>query len=70
MIQTLAFKVAGMTCGGCENAVKRTIAQLPGVISVTASHSDGRVEVTCDDESVTREVIADRIRRTGYEVTP
>ncbi len=38
MTETLQLSVSGMTCGGCENAVKRTLLQTAGVESVTASH--------------------------------
>lgn len=70
MTQTATLNVTGMTCGGCENAVKRAVGQLQGVRSVSASYSDARVEVTYDDESVTRDAIAEKIRKIGYEVSP
>ena len=39
-----SLSVTGMSCGGCENAVKRTLMKLDGVRAVTASHAeaDGR----------------------------
>ena len=40
MMETITLKVTGMTCGGCENAVKRALARLEGVGDVTASHAD------------------------------
>jgi len=70
MTQTVTLHVTGMTCGGCENAVKRAVGQLTGVRSVNASHGDARVDVTYDDESVTRDAIAEKIRKIGYDVTP
>ena len=66
MTQTL--RVTGMTCGGCENAVKRAVGQLPGVSSVSASHSEGRVEVSFDDSQVEIEAIKQKIERLGYRV--
>lgn len=68
MTQTLNLRVTGMTCNGCENAVKRAVGQLPGVQAVQASHAGGTVDVTYDDQSVTREAIAEKIRRLGYGV--
>ncbi len=68
MTQTLNLRVTGMSCNGCENAVKRAVGQLPGVLAVQASHVAGTVEVTYDDRSVTREAIADKIVKLGYGV--
>jgi len=42
----LQLRVTGMTCGGCENAVKRTLQKLDGVTEVTASHAQEAVGVT------------------------
>jgi len=40
MSEVLQLAVNGMTCGGCENAVKRTLMQTNGVEEVTASHAE------------------------------
>ena len=66
MIQVL--QVAGMTCGGCENAVKRAVGRLPGVASVEASHAAGKVTVDFDESQTTRDVIAAKIAALGYQV--
>ncbi|MCH7667281.1 MAG: heavy-metal-associated domain-containing protein, partial [Acidobacteria bacterium] len=47
---TTAFRVEGMTCGGCEVAVKRAVKKLEGVDTVAASHKAGSAEVTYDPE--------------------
>ena len=36
--EQMTLTVNGMTCGGCENAVKRVVSNLPGISEVTASH--------------------------------
>jgi copper chaperone len=52
----VAFEVHGMTCGGCENSVRRAIGQVPGVEDVRADHQARVVEVRFtsepDDEAV------------------
>lgn len=58
--------VTGMTCGGCENAIKRAVTRLEGVAAVTASHGDNRVVVEFDPGKVTRAQIAEVITRAGY----
>jgi copper chaperone len=67
--ETLNFTVTGMTCGGCENAVKRAVRQLDGVEDVTASHSAKQVDVTFDEGKVNAAKIRERIESLGYAVT-
>ncbi len=67
---TLRLHVTGMTCGGCENAVKRTLMQMNGVKQVSASHAEEKVDVTYDAGKVTPETIAERIQKIGYAVVP
>jgi copper chaperone len=45
MSETLKLQVSGMTCGGCENAVTRTLLKLRGVASAKASHASASVRV-------------------------
>ncbi len=68
MTETLQLHVTGMTCGGCENAVKRALMQLDGVKEVTASHQDERVQVTYDGDRVQLPLIRERIEKIGYRV--
>ena len=42
MATALTLPVHGMTCGGCENAVKRAVGAMPGIAEVTASHATSR----------------------------
>ena len=68
MSDTLKLTVTGMTCGGCENAVKRTLLKLPGVQAADASHAQNSVTATYDPALVTRQQIADAIAKLGYVV--
>jgi len=68
MMDTLTLTVTGMTCGGCENAVKRGLARLDGVGDVAASHADARVVVTFDPSRVSPDQIRARIGAMGYDV--
>jgi copper chaperone len=68
MMETLTLNVTGMTCGGCENAVKRGLARLDGVGEVAASHADARVVVTFDPNRVSPDEIRTRIGAMGYHV--
>ena len=54
MNTTVTLPVTGMTCGGCENAVTRALARLPGVSEAVASHRDATVRVTFDAAQVSQ----------------
>jgi copper ion binding protein len=69
MIENLKLHVTGMTCGGCENAIRLTLRQLQGVSAIAASHKDERVEVSFDGEKVTRDRITRAIEDLGYQVS-
>jgi copper chaperone len=67
-MDTLTLRVTGMTCGGCENAVKRALGRLEGVSGVTASHVEEKVGVSFDPAIVTPDQIRTRIAAIGYSV--
>ncbi len=68
MSTTLTLPVHGMTCGGCENAVKRAVGAMAGIAEVTASHRDNQVVVTFDPAVVTAGDIEAKIGKLGYSV--
>ena len=68
MSEKVQLTVTGMTCGGCENAVKRAVRQLAGVEEVTASHAANQVDVTFDGSKVNAGMIRERIETLGYGV--
>jgi copper chaperone len=70
MAETLQLTVTGMTCGGCENAVRRTVGQMAGVQDVTASHASDSVRVTFDETRLTPAAIREAIEGLGYAVAP
>jgi copper chaperone len=70
MSEMLQLSVNGMTCGGCENAVKQTLLKTDGVEEVTASHTESLVGVTFDPAKVTAAVLREKIEGLGYDVAP
>ena len=68
MSEKLQLTVTGMTCGGCENAVKRALQQISGIHDVSASHLGNEVKVTFDEAVVTPQTIRERIEALGYTV--
>ena len=57
-VATCTLKVTGMTCGGCESAVKLAAKRVGGVKTVTASAKSGTAEVTYDASKTSPEAIA------------
>lgn len=68
MSTVLTLPVEGMTCGGCENAVKRAVGAMPGVSAVSASHKDHQVVVTFDPAQTSAGDIEGKIDRLGYRI--
>jgi copper chaperone len=68
MADEMVLRVTGMTCGGCENAVKRVLSTVDGVSSATASHKDNEVRVVYDRAKADRSTIARAIETAGYQV--
>jgi mercuric ion transport protein len=62
------LKVTGMTCAGCEAAVKIAAKKIDGVTNVTISYAKAAAQVTYDPAKTTPDAIAKVIReKTGYK---
>lgn len=57
-VATCTLKISGMTCGGCEGAVKIAAKRVEGVKTVTASAKTGTAEVTYDAAKTSPDAIA------------
>lgn len=63
---TSEYRVSGMSCGHCEAAVQREVAQIPGVNDVTVSAATGRLVVT-SAQPIDADAILDAVDEAGYE---
>lgn len=62
------IKVTGMTCSGCEAAVKIAAKRIDGVKDAKASYAKGTAEVTYDSARTSPDAIAKTIaEKTGYK---
>jgi copper chaperone len=68
MTESLALKVTGMKCGGCENNVTTKLKSIEGVQSATASSKEQAVKVEFDTEKTNRDAIVKAIAEAGYDV--
>jgi copper chaperone CopZ len=66
--QTCTLKVTGMTCAGCEAAVRMAARSVEGVSEVKASYAKGNAEVTFDPATTTPDAIAKVItQKSGFK---
>ena len=69
-MKTCTLNVAGMTCAGCEAAVRNAAKTVSGVTDVKASYDRKNAEVTYDATKTTPEAIAKVItERSGFKAT-
>ena len=61
--------IQGMTCTGCENTVKSSISELPGVVEVSASFTEGKAIVKLDTSLTKMDKISEAVSSKGYIVT-
>ena len=62
------LSVEGMTCEGCENAIKAGVESLEGIAEVESSHEEAFTRVKFDKSVTSLEEITAKITETGYEV--
>ncbi len=64
----VTLNVGGMTCEGCENAIKAGVESLDGIASVESSFEEGWTKVKFDQAVTSVDAIEGKITDTGYEV--
>ncbi len=69
--QVCTLKVAGMTCAGCEAAVRMAARSIDGVTDVKASYAKGNAEVTFDPSKTNPAAIAKVVTyKSGFKAEP
>ncbi|HSH00768.1 MAG TPA: cation transporter [candidate division Zixibacteria bacterium] len=63
------FDVEGMTCTGCEFAVREAVVALNGADSATVSYAENRAVIWYDDRKLDDETIRAGIGSVGYHAT-
>ena len=64
----VTLDVEGMTCTGCENAIKAGVEKLDGIASVESSFEEGWTKVKYDSNRTSVDAIQTSITETGYKV--
>ncbi len=65
--KVLALDVEGMTCGGCEEAIKTTLKKFDGVQAVEANFEKGRAEVTVQEGKDDVQAMIEALDKIGYK---
>ena len=65
-MDTVIFKIEGMSCGGCVRHVSRALEAVPG--TRVEEVKVGAAKVAIDPEKTTRSALAQAVRDAGYEV--
>jgi len=63
------FNVPEMSCGHCKAAVEGELSKLSGVERSNADLEKGTVEVSYDEDRVSKEQLKGAIEYAGYAVT-
>lgn len=63
------FKITGMTCASCSNAVDRAIKKLDGVTEQNVNLVTELMTVTFDENKLTEADIIKTVEKAGYEAT-
>ena len=67
-VETVSYRVEGMTCPSCEEHVRHGASGVKGVIDVTADYRTGKAVVRFDRGQTNDEAIRRAIDATGYKV--
>ena len=67
-VETVSYRVEGMTCPSCEEHVRHGASGVKGVIDVTADYRTGKAVVRFDRGQTNDEAIRRAIAATGYKV--
>ena len=66
-METVTFKVNGMTCGGCVNSVRKVFAAMKGVGNVDVSLENAQATVAYDPAQATPADLKNAVRDAGFE---
>lgn len=63
------FELENIKCGGCAKSIKNKLSELTQVSEVLVDFEKGTVDVTLENDTVSREEIAEKLASMGYPET-
>lgn len=67
--ERVVIPVSGMTCGGCETAIKIALKRVHGVVAAEADHEKGTATVIYEKDKITVEKLVEAINNTGFKAS-
>jgi len=67
-MKTTIFKIEGMSCDACANAIKSLVEKEPGVRMASVSFNDRNARVLYDPQAVSEDRLIEAIQRPGFRV--
>lgn len=67
-LQTISFKIGGMSCAACSSRVERGLAKLPGIEKAAVNLAVEKATVTFDSTQITLNEITKKVEDLGYQV--
>lgn len=68
-VVTVTYRVEGMHCDGCANAIRQKVSGLAGVVACEVTYEGGQATISIADASVTPSVEG-AITSLGYSIAP
>lgn len=62
------FEVEDIHCGSCEQAIRKALGRVDGVVDAAADQTTNRVDVEFDESRVDPTAIVARLTDAGYPV--
>ena len=62
----VVLNVEGMTCGGCENAIKSALLECDGVKDAEVNHKDGKAVVQTEGSKVNTDELIKAVEEAGF----
>ena len=63
-----SFKIQGMTCQNCVQAIEKSVGKLAGVNEVAVNLANGQVDVHMDERKVSEAELRAVIESAGYQM--
>ncbi len=67
-MKSVTLKVEGMSCNGCAERVRSTVAAQPGVQNALVSFDEGQARVLYDPQAVDETRLVDAVQKLGFRV--
>lgn len=67
-MKSLTIKVEGMSCNGCAERIRSSVAAQPGVRTAVVSFDQGQARVLYDPRAVDENHLVDAVQKLGFRV--